>query len=336
LADIDHFKSFNDTHGHQAGDEVLCRVAQSLKQSMREVDIVCRYGGEEFVVIMPATNLGGAVVAAQRALLVVRETIIEFAGKSLSVTFSGGLAAAIPGESAERLVSRADSALYASKNAGRNCVHSHDAITCSLAETAAIQPFTAKLLPIVAENIFLDDGQGATSASLSQMTEPPMAAPNLDQFVQQLSQAISGHKRTGSEVSVIVGQVDRFRAGEDLNRAAFVDVALRSAMQFMRAATEQSEAVTRIGEDRFAVVSTAVRPTQAFNFSERVRMAITRCRVNLPECSDFAFTVSFGISVATSHDDADSCFARCLAALELATSAGGNQTRVAEPEASAS
>lgn len=119
LFDVDHFKRFNDTYGHDQGDRVLQALAGVLK-SMRTIDIPCRYGGEEFAVVLPNTPVDNAVYAAERLRKAVEALDID----GLKVTISIGVAA-LPGTPCERpddLVEAADTALYASKQAGRNRV----------------------------------------------------------------------------------------------------------------------------------------------------------------------------------------------------------------------
>lgn len=125
MVDVDHFKNFNDTYGHQAGDFVLFVVGKVLQASVRPTDLIARYGGEEFTIVMPNTEGRGAVIAADR----VREAL---AGTKLvmpddatlpSVTISVGVASARVGGDAAAVLSRADSALYGAKQAGRNRVH---------------------------------------------------------------------------------------------------------------------------------------------------------------------------------------------------------------------
>lgn len=119
LIDIDHFKAVNDTHGHQAGDEVLRAVTTSLRQELREGDVLGRWGGEEFLALLPATGLEGALVAAERLRRAVSLRTFPYAG---SVTVSIGAASALPSDHLERVVARADAGMYRAKRAGRNRV----------------------------------------------------------------------------------------------------------------------------------------------------------------------------------------------------------------------
>ena len=129
LFDIDRFKRINDETGHLQGDKMLQELAALLEEHVRETDILARYGGDEFVIVMPQTDLDGASIFSERIRAKVQQT--------LSVTVSGGVASAHKGDNQETLFSRADSSLYQSKNSGRNCVYRHDGkeITLILEET---------------------------------------------------------------------------------------------------------------------------------------------------------------------------------------------------------
>jgi len=118
IVDIDHFKSVNDQRGHVAGDQVLQAVAKLMDEMARETDIVTRYGGEEFVVLMPQTELSGACVLGERIRAAIE--------RKLALTVSVGAAEALDGESSEDLLRRADAALYLAKSCGRNRVGRHD------------------------------------------------------------------------------------------------------------------------------------------------------------------------------------------------------------------
>jgi diguanylate cyclase len=130
MLDLDRFKELNDQHGHSVGDRVLKGVAKVLADTVRGMDLISRYGGEEFAVILPGTTLDVGRIAVQRLCAAIGLTTFKIDGLELTITMSGGLAEAQTGEDATALVKRADAALYASKEAGRNCVHFHDGAAC--------------------------------------------------------------------------------------------------------------------------------------------------------------------------------------------------------------
>jgi diguanylate cyclase (GGDEF)-like protein/PAS domain S-box-containing protein len=120
MFDVDHFKRFNDEHGHDQGDRVLQAIAQSLQEHVRKVDVPCRYGGEEFLAILPGTNQAGAIIVSER----LRHAIEQMEVDGLNVTISIGVASVpeLDVRSSATLVEAADSALYRAKRAGRNQV----------------------------------------------------------------------------------------------------------------------------------------------------------------------------------------------------------------------
>lgn len=120
FVDIDHFKRFNDEHGHDTGDLVLHAVASTLSSNLRAYDFVGRWGGEEFVVVTAASSLRDLEQLAERLRLLVEQTDLEIDGTRLSVTVSIGGSVAKPGDDPKTLVARADSHLYESKRDGRN------------------------------------------------------------------------------------------------------------------------------------------------------------------------------------------------------------------------
>ncbi|WP_407280543.1 diguanylate cyclase [Aromatoleum evansii] len=123
MVDIDHFKAINDEHGHALGDQAIRMVAQTCAASVREIDIVGRYGGEEFVIVLPGTLPEGARELADRLRQRIAEIEIAGAdGTAVAVTVSIGFAAFEPGDQLEQLLAAADAALYRAKSLGRNCV----------------------------------------------------------------------------------------------------------------------------------------------------------------------------------------------------------------------
>jgi len=122
MMDADHFKSINDTYGHHTGDEVLREISERCRKTLRANDILGRYGGEEFVVVFPETNLEEAGAVAERLRAAVAENPIKIGDNALGVTVSIGLAAYAPGQDIDKLFQKADSALYTAKQDGRNLV----------------------------------------------------------------------------------------------------------------------------------------------------------------------------------------------------------------------
>jgi two-component system cell cycle response regulator len=128
MLDVDHFKKFNDTYGHQAGDKMLCDLVDTCRGSLRSIDIIGRYGGEEFVLLLPETCLEGALKTAGRLRQDLMKIRVSGKEAALSVTVSLGVACYEPGTddiaTLDKLVHLADESLYDAKAAGRNCVKS--------------------------------------------------------------------------------------------------------------------------------------------------------------------------------------------------------------------
>ena len=127
ILDIDNFKHLNDERGHLHGDQVLKSVATALNDNVRETDTLPRYGGEEFVIVMPNTGLEGASILGERLRRIIAETV--------TITMSGGVAEVAEGDNPQTMLGRADAALYSAKAAGRNLIYVHDG-----AEIDAVAP----------------------------------------------------------------------------------------------------------------------------------------------------------------------------------------------------
>jgi diguanylate cyclase (GGDEF)-like protein len=122
LMDLDHFKQINDLHGHDVGDRVLDAVSQILKSTMREQDLIGRWGGEEFLAALPDTDLEQAAASAERIRSAIQALVIESGGSRVSVTISIGITLYRGEEALSHAIARADHALYEGKSAGRNRV----------------------------------------------------------------------------------------------------------------------------------------------------------------------------------------------------------------------
>jgi len=122
MADVDYFKNFNDTYGHQVGDFVLKRVAKMFKDGSRGHDVVARYGGEEFIMMLPGTDIEDAKAIAERIREAIEKTPLRRSNETYSVTVSLGVATLEDEETKEELIKKVDTALYMAKKAGRNRV----------------------------------------------------------------------------------------------------------------------------------------------------------------------------------------------------------------------
>lgn len=126
MLDVDHFKNFNDTFGHAAGDKVLAEVGKVIMQKLRPTDLAARYGGEEFCIMLPDTDLDGGVVASTRIRQAVASTRVTApgGGRLPQITISLGVACVEKDDTPESLIGRADAKLYEAKKNGRNRVES--------------------------------------------------------------------------------------------------------------------------------------------------------------------------------------------------------------------
>lgn len=122
MIDLDHFKQINDSRGHSAGDRTLIHFVEVAKSMLRETDVLVRYGGEEFLVILPETDVASAEGVIERFKQAIAQTPLILEGKQISFTFSAGIAQLRAGENSHGLVLRADQALYEAKQAGRDCI----------------------------------------------------------------------------------------------------------------------------------------------------------------------------------------------------------------------
>ena len=137
IIDIDYFKIYNDTFGHGAGDELLRRISRIMEESFRDEDLVARFGGEEFAIILPHTELHSAIRVAHRLRESVEVRTTKESMTGSGVTISLGLTMARSSDSPKSLMQRADTALYCAKNAGRNCGYFEDDTGCHPIEPTA-------------------------------------------------------------------------------------------------------------------------------------------------------------------------------------------------------
>lgn len=263
IMDVDHFKQFNDTHGHLAGDEVLRQVGHAMIECAREMDLPCRYGGEEFAIILPATRSSDGGVLAERLRTTIETMQVPFEGKKLSVTVSMGLSGTIEGDSATELVKRADEALYASKDAGRNKTHLNNG---------------KKNLLVTA---------GGPMPTLSDEVGANVRAPNLDslpnrtRFLELIRNEIRVAKRCESPLALLVTEFEGYQRIKSEFGEAVANLTLDSISQFLDNAIQENDQLCQLGANQFFILMPQHSAKEAHLAGERINSALSKCAIPL-------------------------------------------------------
>lgn len=311
MVDIDHFKQFNDTHGHSAGDKVLRGVAGVLAESMRKKDFVARYGGEEFSIVLPETTMEEAVRCIERARQAIEAATFHFEGVDLKVQASLGIAQLIEGETAKSWVARADEALYAAKQAGRNLCYMHDGKSTLPIEIAP---------PALPEIKQPDDQTNAEGS------RDPQAHLNArTSFCSELRRRLSEFHRGGSPIALVLLEIDNFDEMTERRGKGFSNTILNATTEFLKIAMRNMDLVARYDENTFSLMLPTAKMDGAIAFAERLRQATEACRPKI-QGQEVSYTVSVGVAEALSGEDASELLIRAEQALQGAVESGKNRT----------
>ncbi len=308
LGDIDHFKKFNDQHGHQVGDEVLRGVAGVLRRAAREMDLPARYGGEEFVVILPELPPAGAEAAMERLRKAVESASFSCTPGALKVTISLGGAQVTAGEDAAALLRRADAAMYASKAAGRNCGHWHDGRLC-----LAIG----------------DRGKGASPEPLAEVPgkakppRPPTAICSRNEFAVALGHRLAEWRRGGVLPAVVLVRIDDYAGITARHGQPATAKALQATARVLAVMVREMDTAAQYDERSFALLLPGAALTDLLGIAERIREAMARCELAV-SASQFTFTVSVAGALSMTSDETQVLLWRAEEALDAAQRAGGN------------
>ncbi len=325
--DVDHFKKFNDTYGHQAGDEVLRGVARVLTDNVTGEHMVCRYGGEEFCIIFSGCDLQSAIPIAEKARSAIADASFHHEGQELRVKASGGLAQFMEGETHEELVKRADDALYLCKESGRDCGHWHDG---NEMHRMALPPTQEEQTSDEPDEQLEADDQLEPEEQSEPAIDPLTQLGTKEPFIDDLNRHASSLRRGGEELTAVLLRVDGFAAVTEGFGAPSADRVLRTTAQFMESAMRESDHVARFDVDRFAMILPNTSCDDALTIAERIRELAELSK--LPTDSGLLqFTVSLSVTGGELGDTAESITGRLEEGIKMAIDGGGNQFHLVQP-----
>jgi diguanylate cyclase len=313
MLDIDFFKKFNDTHGHQVGDDVLKQVAKVLAEQSREMDLPCRYGGEEFGVILPATEAVKACAVAERVRAAIEASTTNSAGKSLKVTCSLGVAEFMDDGDIARLIRHADDALYTSKKAGRNCGHwntgtAHVPITRPEEATVAPPPAAAP-----------------TPAPEPPKTAEPAPSPNGATFIQLLKRRVTESNRFGIPISIMFLRIEDIDIVNRKYGSAIARQMVDTAAPAFQKCLREMDVMTKLENGEIVIMMPGSGRSEVARVAKRMQAATANCILPV---MDRELTVRFthGIAELQPNETAHELIAR--ARQDAIDSAGAPQLAV--------
>jgi diguanylate cyclase len=305
IFDIDRFKLFNDTHGHQAGDQVLRSVGKLLVKTARQMDLPCRYGGEEFAVVLPSTDIREARVAAERFRTAIERAVVKFGAEQLAVTTSIGVAQVADGDDPAHLIRRADEALYRCKEVGRNCAYWHDGRQC---------------LPVNAESAKVEGPR--VTKPVHDTIKSFEALPSKKPFLETLQCRIAESQRFGMSLSVIHIKLDDFAAIKREYGKAYARELLDSVAQRAQITLRQMDLLARYDDGEFIVMLPRCPKQEAVRVARRLQDSIAE-GYNPSGKAWLGLSAQCGIVQLDSKETALAMLARAAAALEAAVSMKG-------------
>lgn len=309
LLDVDHFKKFNDTHGHQVGDEVLRQVAKVLTVQCREMDLPCRYGGEEFGIILPATAAAIACKVAERIRVAIEAATTICDNKKLKITCSLGVADFASAESIAILIRRADDALYVSKKAGRNCGH----WSTGGQHVPIAAPDTAPVVPV-------EDATAVEEAEA--IAEHPKPAEQLTSlsgatFIQMLKRRVTESHRFGIPISVMYIKIDDYDVVKAKHGIGIARQVVEAAAPAFQKVLREMDTLAKLENGEFVVMLPGSTQHDVKHVLKRMQNAAAGCMLPM---LDRQLQIAFhhGIAQLNPSESAQELLARARQAVTAA------------------
>lgn len=286
MLDVDNFKSINDTHGHQAGDEALRQLGNLITSNSRQMDFRCRYGGDEFVVILPDTGIQETRAAAERIRKAIEQGKFKFGTQLISMTCSVGVARITTQDDITKLIRRADEALYCSKDAGRDRGFWHDGSEC---------------LPLSTDS---GKSQAESNAANAYDSLADRAA-----FLEALKRRLPESQRFGIPLSIIQLAVSNYSSLSESYGEAAARSMLGAVTTFTQAALRQIDLLARLDEGQFAILLPGSTSNEAKQIAKRLHVSAANCDARI-NCERVHLVVTHGIAEFRPNDTAEAMLAR--------------------------
>ncbi|HEU4376139.1 MAG TPA: bifunctional diguanylate cyclase/phosphodiesterase [Telluria sp.] len=318
LLDIDFFKRINDTYGHSAGDVVLRDFAATVQRQIRDSDSFGRYGGEEFLLMLPETSLPEAITLAERVRLSIEKLAFPAISPDLGVTVSIGVAEFRAGESIAQTVARADEALYLAKSSGRNRIVCYG----DQVEPQAAQLPDHRSLPSLTQTV------PALRVFDSPQADPLTGLLNRRMLRDRLGHAMERAARNSRMVALMLLNVNKFKEFNDALGYEAGDAILVQTAEHVRSCLRESDTIARWGGDEFVVILEDVaQESDAQQVAEKILNQFAMpFLVGTRECF---VTLSIGIAVSPGSDsDMDELLKRADIAMMRAKSWGENMLQL--------